>query len=470
MARVKHSIRLAPFSPKYIEYFEKSKTARINVLEGAIRSGKTILNICAFVNYLDNHPYGGNFIASGISAGAAWEILAECRGHPSESGEYGADHGFGLMYMFAGRVKKTKIKHSDAIIITNRHKKKCVIIFVGAKNKGCIEAIRGLTISGWIATELENHSTEEGNDFIGFMFGRLLGSPNGKMFFDLNPSYPTNKMYTQYLDYYGDEASEGYLGEQYNYMHCGIFDNASFTKEQVEETLKLYKDKTSIMYQRDILGKRASAKGLIFSMFANNSTPWVVADMYDFVKTVRPQFISIGVDFGGNGSNTTFVATLIYNNFSGCFIIADDKIDMQGGESDSKDFRERLEDFIRLVLALGIADVRYIYGDSADPVMVNDIVAVVKKMHLANRIRVLGSEKRTILDRIKAKKAMMSSRHWFVAKEAKNVIESTQTQVWDSREGHEDERLDNGSCDIDTADAEEYSWSAFLDKLIKNCK
>ena len=470
MSNMVQTIRLAPFSPKYVEYFNRSKTARINVLEGAIRSGKTILNICAFTNYLENHKHGGNFIASGVSAGNAWEILAECRGHNSEDGKYGAPSGYGLMYMFAGRCKKTKVKHSDALAIRNRYGKECRVIFVGAKNRGCIEAIRGLTISGWIATELENHSTDEGNDFIGFMFGRLLGASDGKMFFDLNPSYPTNKMYTDYIDYYGDPESPGYLGDEFNYLKCGIFDNAAFTKEQVEETLKLYKDKNSVMYQRDILGNRACAQGLIFTSFANNPSEWTIDNMFEYTKLVSPQFISIGVDFGGNGSNTVFVATLFYNNYQGIFILADDKIDMSTGTSNSLEFRERLQDFISLVKGYGIAPIKFIFGDSADTVMCNDIKYVVKHMGMANQIRVKGSVKLTILERIHAKSLLLASRHWFVYKAAKNVIGSTATQVWDSREGHEEERLDNGSVDIDTADAEEYSWSCFLQQLVKNCK
>jgi hypothetical protein len=461
------TIRLAPFSEKYISYFEKSKTASINVLEGAIRSGKTILNICAFCNYIENHASGGNFIASGISSGSAWEILAECRGHSTADGKYGAENGFGIMYMFSGRCKKTKVKHSDALLITNKRGKLCRVIFVGAKNNGSIEAIRGLTISGWIATELENHSTSEGNDFIGFMFGRLLGAPDGKMFFDLNPSYPTNKMYTNYLDYYGDKNSKGYRGDDYNYLKCGIFDNTAFTKEQVEQTLSLYKDKTSVMYQRDILGNRACAKGLIFGMFANNQEQWVVDDIYEFMRTRNPQFISIGVDFGGNGSNTTFVASLFFNNFNGILVLADDKIDMSSGESDSTEFRVRLQDFIAFVSGIGVAPIRYIYGDSADTVMCNEIKAVIRKLNMCDRVRVLGSVKGTILGRIKVKKSLLDTRRWFVYSGATNVISSTATQVWDSREGHEDDRLDNGSVDIDTADAEEYSWSGFIPRLIK---
>lgn len=463
----KQSIRLAPFSQKYIEYFNRSKEAKINVLEGSIRSGKTILNICAFVNYLDNHESGGNFIASGVSAGVAWEILAECRGHSSEDGKYGAEHGFGLLYMFGGRCKKTKIKHSDALVIKNRKGKECRIIFVGAKNRGCIELIRGLTIAGWLATELENHSTDDGNDFIGFMFGRLLGAPDGKMFFDLNPSFPTNKMYTEYLDPYGDPNSEMYLGEDYNYLKCGLFDNAAFTKKQIEDTLRLYKDKTSVMYQRDILGNRACAQGIIFQSFAKTPGEWIVNDLSSFLADKTPQFISIGVDFGGNGSDTSFVATLFYNNYHGVVIIADDKIDMSSGSVNSFEFRDRLLNFLMSVIAIGVAQIRYIYCDSADTVMKNDVKWVWKQLKMANSCRIIGSKKDKIRNRINCKNILISSKHWHVMKNCVNVINSTSTQVWDSRDGHEDERLDNGSVDIDTADAEEYSWSAFMDKLIQ---
>lgn len=447
------SIRLAPFSNKYVEYFEKSKTARINCLEGAIRSGKTILNICAFTNYLDNHKSGGNFVASGISAGVAWEVLAECRGHNSEDGQYGAVSGFGLMYMFQGRCRKGKVKNSDALIIRNRLGKECRIMFVGAKSKGSIEAIRGLTISGWIATELENHSTEEGNDFIGFMFGRMLGSPDGKMFFDLNPSFPTNKMYTKYLDHFMLPVEEGGIGDEFNYLKCGIFDNAGFSQKQVEDTLKLYIDKTSTMYRRDILGDRACSEGLIFGMFAKDKSKWVINDLDEFKKGIKPQFISIGIDFGGNGSNTTFVASVLYNNFHGVFPVASDILDMSGGDKDVKDFREKLRQFILFVQVLDIVRIGYIWGDSEETVMINEIKSLLKEMKLYNQIRVLGSKKHTIKKRIQTKEAMMSVGHWHVYKDCESVIKSTETQVWDSREGHEDERLDNGSVDIDTADA-----------------
>ena len=113
------------------------------------------------------------------------------------------------------------------------------------------------------------------------------------------------------------------------------------------------------------------------------------------------------------------------------------------------------------------SQVRNIFGDNADTVMINEIKSIVKELHKADVIRVLGSSKETIKQRIKTKQMLLSRGHWLVSDKCKYVIGSTETVVWDGRDGHEDERLDNGTTDIDIADAEEYSWSAFMDKIIQ---
>ncbi len=51
---------------------------------------------------------------------------------------------------------------------------------------------------------------------------------------------------------------------------------------------------------------------------------------------------------------------------------------------------------------------------------------------------------------------------FFVHRDCQNVIDSLCTQVWDAKETTKDVRLDDGTCDIDTADALEYSFSSFI--------
>jgi PBSX family phage terminase large subunit len=297
---------------------------------------------------------------------------------------------------------------------------------------------------------------------------RLTQSKDQKIWWDLNPVYPKHKVYTKYLDKYLEKEKEGSFVGGYNYMTCSLFDNDALTEEQRNAFLSNYPDKESMEYQRYILGRRAAAEGLIFKQFALHKENWVINDLPSFLKGVNKQFISIGVDFGGSSSNTALVASLIYNNFSGIIVLKDDMIDMSGGDSTVDDFNKHLEKFIKDVQSLKIANILYIFGDAADTVMVNEIKQTVKKMGLYGNIKIMGSQKYTIKKRIDTKRSLLARNKWFVYKNALHVIDSTSTQVYDNREGHEDERLDNGSIDIDTADAEEYSWSAWLPKFIMN--
>lgn len=448
------TIRLAPFSSKYQEYVKKAETCEINCLEGAIRSGKTIVNLICFARFVDNHQYGGLFVASGATSGLAWEILAECKGNTSADGKYGAEQGFGLLYLFKGRCSRTKIKGSPAITLINKRGKKCDILFVGAKNKGSTEYVRGLTIQGWIATELENHLVIDGDDFVGFMLGRLLGAPDAKSFWDMNPVYPSHRVYTEYIDVYNKEDS----GISFNYLKCGITDNASLTEEQINKTLSKYKDKNSVMYKRDILGERASATGIIFGGFANNQEDYIINDLSEVKGTL---FKSIGIDFGGNGSNTAFCCSILSRDGKQLVPILDDEIDMSNQENATVGvYKARLGQFINNVKAVRPEiPILYCFCDSADTVMVNETKILLKS--ISPNTQVGGCDKWTIKDRIRLVSALLYTHHIRVFKDCKYLINSLGSQVWNNKAGHEDERLDDGSCDIDITDAFEYSWTKF---------
>ena len=449
-------IQIKPFSQKYIDYFERCFFNRINCLEGAYRAGKSVINIYSFALYIENCEDKIHLV-SGASVASARLNVADC-------------NGFGLNYIFRGRCSSGKYEENECLKIKTKKGEK-IIIFVGGAESNSYKRIQGLSFGSWLSVELANlYISDDEKNFIDMALSRLIQSKDAKVWWDLNPVYPKHKVYKKYLDKYEKEQKEGRFVGGYNYMTCSLFDNNALTEEQRNSFLSQYPDKTSMEYQRYILGKRSAAEGLIFKQFALNKDNWVVNNLEEFLKGVKKQFISIGVDFGGNGSNTTFVATLFYNNFSGIIVISDDLIDMSNGESTVKIFNERLKQFILSIEEMKIAKVKYIFGDSADTVMVNEIKEVVKSLKKFNQISIKGSQKYTIKKRIDTKKSLMARNHWFVYKDATHVIDSTESQVYDNREGHEDERLDNGTVDIDTADAEEYSWSGWLPLLINNNK
>lgn len=447
-----NQIKLKPFSDRYVQYYIRCFSNQINCLEGAYRAGKSVINIYSFANYLE-YCVDKIHLVSGASVATARLNVSDC-------------NGLGLSYIFRGRCKTGKYEGNECLRIKSKAGEK-IVVFVGGGQSGSYKKIQGLSFGSWLSVELANlYISNDEKCFIDMALSRLTQSHDLKVWWDLNPVYPSHNVYKKYLDNYENQQTEGNFYGGYNFMRCSLFDNTALSDEQRMSFLSKYPDKNSMEYQRYIMGNRACAEGLIFSNFAKDKSPWIVDDLSKFCQSVQKQFISIGVDFGGNGSDTTFVATLFYNNYHGICIVASDKLIMAGGESDAKDFHNKFKEFILFVSSLGICPIRYAFGDCADPVMVSEMRNVVKELKLVNQIRVLDCQKHTIKKRIDTKKVLMSTMHWFVYKDAITVIESTETQVWDNREGHEDERLDNGSVDIDTADAEEYSWSGFLDKLI----
>lgn len=447
-----NQVKLKPFSDRYVQYYIRCFSNQINCLEGAYRAGKSVINIYSFANYLE-YCVDKIHLVSGASVATARLNVSDC-------------NGLGLSYIFRGRCKTGKYEGNECLKIKSKTGGK-IVVFVGGGQSDSYKKIQGLSFGSWLSVELANlYISNDEKCFIDMALSRLTQSHDLKVWWDLNPVYPSHNVYKKYLDHYENQQAEGNFYGGYNFMRCSLFDNTALSDEQRMSFLSRYPDKNSMEYQRYILGNRACAEGLIFSNFAKDKSPWVVDDLSKFCQSVQKQFISIGVDFGGNDSDTTFVATLFYNNYHGICIVASDKLIMAGGESDAKDFNNKFKEFILFVSSLDICPIRYAFGDCADPVMISEMRNVVKELKLANQVRVLNCQKHTIKKRIDTKKVLMSTMHWFVYKDAITVIESTETQVWDNREGHEDERLDNGSVDIDTADAEEYSWSGFLDKLI----
>lgn len=445
---------IKPLSPKYVDYFSKCFTNRFNVLEGAFRSGKSVCNVLSFGLYLETCEDKLHLVSGATVASARLNVAD--------------NNGLGLKYLFRGRCKVGKYEENECLKINTKTGEK-IVIFVGGAKSDSYKAIQGISYGSWLSVECANlYISNDEHCFIDMALSRLTQSKNQRIWWDLNPVHERHKLYVKYLDKFEQQQKEGTFFGGYNYMKCSLFDNAALTSEQRQNYLSYYPDKNSVEYRRYILGERCAASGLIFKDFALHKEKYIVNDLDEFLKGVKPQFGCIGIDFGGNGSNTAYTYTLFLNNYSSIIIIADDLLDMSDGNSTVADFDKKLEEFINRVNKIGVGKILYLFADNADTVMVNQCKQVIKRMGLYGQIKIMGSQKHTIKKRIDTKTLLMNRGKWFVYKDALNTIDSTSTQVYDDREGHEDERLDNGTVNIDSADSEEYSWSAFLGKLLYN--
>lgn len=235
------------FGPKHIAYMRRCRDCEINVAEGAVRAGKTVDNVFAFANELETCPDKFH-LASGSTLGNAKLNIGDC-------------NGYGLEGQFRGRCRWGKYKNNEALYVDTPAGEK-IIIFAGAALANSFKRIRGNSYGMWIATEINQHH----DSFIKEAFNRQLAAKKIKVFWDLNPSNPNHQIYTDYIDKYAAKQKAGNFLPGYNYEHFTIFDNATLPPERVQEIVSKY-DEGSVWYDRDIMGRRMRAEGLVYPMF-----------------------------------------------------------------------------------------------------------------------------------------------------------------------------------------------------------
>lgn len=237
-----------PFSKKHKDYIRRALSNKMNVAEGAIRSGKTIDHCIIAAMYLEVCP-DKIHLATGATIGNAKLNIGVC-------------NGFGLENLFRGRCKWGKYKDNEALYINTQTGQK-VVIFTGAGKADSYKRILGNSYGLWIATEINEHydCDDSRTSFIKVAFGRQVAAVQPLVLWDLNPCNPTHRIYTDYIDRYKTQYVGGY-----QYEHFTIADNLSITPERFREIESQYVP-GSIWYRRDILGERCIAEGLIYPMF-----------------------------------------------------------------------------------------------------------------------------------------------------------------------------------------------------------
>ena len=103
-----------------------------------------------------------------------------------------------------------------------------------------------------------------------------------------------------------------------------------------------------------------------------------------------------------------------------------------------------------------------IYPDSAEQTLINGIKTIVSNKY--PYIIVRNSIKNEIIDRIRCTTSLMASCRFFMTRDCKTLELAFENAVYNDKpkEQGKDERLDDGTSDIDTLDAFEYSWERYL--------
>lgn len=441
------------FGEKHKDYIRKCESCMYNVAEGAVRAGKTVDNVFAFAHELKTTK-DRIHLATGSTVGNAKLNIGDA-------------NGFGLEWIFRGQCHWGKYKDNEALYVKGPATKyrQRIIIFAGGGKEDSYKKIRGNSYGMWIATEINLHH----KNTIREAFNRTIAAHRRKVFWDLNPDNPNAPIYKEYIDKYAKQAAEGELIGGYNYVHCTLYDNINLTPERIREIESQYTP-GSIWYLQDIKGMRVTAQGLIYRQFAEDTNDKV----YRFRRNEKPKDIMeiiLSIDFGGSGSGHAFSATAITRGFNEVVSLASEWHGCQDEngnqiEIDPEQLGQMFVDFCLKVINL-YGYITVVYCDSAEQTLILGIKSSLRKAGLG-WIRVENALKEQINDRIRLTTRLMAQgRYSYMDLMCDSLVAAFCSAVWAPDEITKNVRLDDGTSDIDSLDAFEYTIERYITKLIK---
>lgn len=406
------------FTPKQNEYIREAHS-RWNFKTGATRSGKTFMDTLYTIPYNIRSRIGkdGLSVILGVTKSTIERnVLEPMRNFYTEAlvGKISSDNTCNL---FGERV-----------------------YCLGAEKVSQQSKIRGASFKYVYGDEVAEWNTE--------VF-ELLKSRMDKSYsrFDgaCNPKSPTHWL-KKFID---DPKNKDTL-------YCQpyqIFDNPTLPPEFVKALCNEYAG--TVNYQRNILGLWVAAEGGCYPVFSANTTRYIIDKPPPLMQTC------IGVDFGGNKSATAFIATGFTPSFRDVVVLDCERLT---GIITPTQLEERLENFI-LRIAKKYSKAINIYCDSAEQTLIAGIRQMVLRKGLPCRVN--NALKTSINDRISLLNRLIGAERFKLLRHCEQVKTALIEAVYNPK-SFEDERLDDGTTDIDTLDALEYTIEPVAKLLINN--
>ena len=310
------------------------------------------------------------------------------------------------------------------------------VFCLGADNVNRVDKVRGSSIKYCYGDEV----TTWNKDVFDMLKSRL-DKPYSRFDGTCNPDNPRH-WFKQFLDSDADIYKQAYT----------IDDNPFLPPEFVENLKREYSG--TILYDRYIKGLWVAAEGVIYKLFADHPERFIVDD----IQGQQIRHAVIGVDFGGGTSAHAFSCT---GFTTGGAIVTLDEYREQAALEPTK-LENDFVDFVkRCQMRWFVTDV---WCDSAEQTLINGLRAAAAKNHLA--VNIGNAMKKPINNRIRALCLLMGAGRYFINKKCVETIDALKTAVWDAKKLTEDVRLDDGTTNIDSLDALEYSYEREIPNLI----
>lgn len=345
--------------------------AKINIWEGAVRSGKTYISLWRFLKELTYGPPGEYVIICRTYDSFKRNVL------PLVTNMIGADARY--------------YKGNRELNIWGKK-----VHIVGADDERAESKIRGPTFSGAYVDE----ATIIPESVFKMLISRCAMG-NAKIFATTNPDSPFHWLKTEYLDNNEDVKSWQFTLE----------DNPKITDYEKEYLKRQYK---GLWYKRFIEGKWIQAEGAIYDFFDTN------IHTIDFPPAASAEYI-VAIDYGTTNPCAFVLIGINTSKFPNIWVEDEYYYDSKIYQRQKTD-AEYADDFMRFVM---YKNIKAIYIDPSAA----SFKAELRKRDVTN----LFDAENEVLDGIRLVSNFLNNGTMKICRKCFNLIKEFQSYVWDEK-------------------------------------
>ena len=365
----RNKFKWKPFSPKQLKiltwWCDNSPVKDYDgiIADGAVRSGKTVSMAISFINWAMARYNETDFAICGKTVGSLRRNVI-----------------ITLKQQLLSLNFEFEEKRSDNLIIITKGDITNYFYVFGGKDESSQDLIQGMTLGGVLFDEVALMP----QSFVTQAEARcsLEGS---KLWYNCNPKGPTHYFKREYIDVLEEK--------RLLYLHFTMDDNLTLSEAVKERFRRMF---TGVFYERNILGLWVTAEGKIYISFGKDNiidtADWYAKDedgKYTHPLRKKLSICTIGVDFGGNKSSTTFTCTAFTQGFNECITVKEKRIKQ---EIDPTQLEKMFVDFCRECMTE--YKVLAAYCDSAEQVLIRGLRKAVLNANIPIAILNCQSEVR----------------------------------------------------------------------------
>ena len=413
-------------NPKQVD-FMLNNDRRINLLTGSVRSGKTYVSLLKWAVFVASMPEDAEFLMTGKTLTS---LKRNC---------------LGLLQTLVGRRNFTFSISQKVGKLFGR-----VVWLEGANDDRAESKIRGMTLAGAYVDEL----TQVPEDFYRMLLSRL-SVKGAKLYATTNPDAPNHWVKLDIID--NNEIDK--------MVWAFTLDDNEILKRENEEYFeqlkKEYMSMGGVFYDRFILGLWVLAEGLIYRQFANHKEEFIRDEAVDeHGNRLNFLIISIGIDYGASRSSTSFICNGITPYFKEVWAL--DEMKIEGVYTPEELYKHFEEFYKRIVSKYGKVTSAFADWGGLGQTFTFGLNRYLQQNSIP--LQVKDCIKGEIIDRIYMDLTLFARHKRFILKKCKYLKEAYEQAVWDDKK--ENTRLDDFTSDIDSLDANEYSYFPYYDKLL----